>query len=664
MGFYDHPIVDNNSKRSEESVNVLRPLFSRKNGFIFREENPDYGVDVDVELITDDQNVSSWKFAIQIKSKEQLKIITERDEQLISLPFEVSRLGYLSRRAPAFGLVVAYGETDRVYYYDYVENIISRLDNHPNRVGWRDQETVNLLFPLVLITDQEVAAIHKKMLTRHENHARLISEHGKQFNIPNLQYVQENPGKVDFSDPKQIADYLIKFGSYLVTQGEFSLILGLLGRISQDVVNNSLDLVFLSAITYTQTGSVTDAEYFLRKINKRTSELSDEQKGIIQFSQLRVAFLKGDVNYKTFLEKISTIKAYVKDPENVLTIEINELFFQLTDSALNHDIDLNSRDKIDELTNKIDQADLNEGMKHLLLVYHSENIQSYALEIFLHFYSAYQMKLSMNIEVPTQARIDYANLTIAMNQKAMEIVHKAYVHAEKEDLKLLKATAAHNLGKFFYYLHYYLLMQGIGDEPELDEGRVKHYRVHQNFSLIAFNQFRELHMMQNAHEALTLAYDLQYLCLKMHLTQIGPKTAEELIEMVRNIEAECDLQPWHSSAEIMIAGIESRKAGKSASMADLTDDQITFIAKNALTAYNLPAERLVNIIAELKTIQIFTSKCSNKNIELKFNLLHHQNNETRYANPPEFILRHKTLNYETKPSTDIYLLLAQFKHLL
>jgi len=175
MGFNDHPKVDDNSKRSEESVNVLRPLFSRKNGFIFREEQPDYGVDVDVELVINNEEASSLKFAIQIKSKNELKITTEQNEKLVSLSFDVSRIGYLAKRLPAYGLVVAYDEKTKTSYFGYVEDIVARLDNHPHRAGWREQVSTTILFPPVILTNDVVHQIHKKMVLRHENHAKLIA---------------------------------------------------------------------------------------------------------------------------------------------------------------------------------------------------------------------------------------------------------------------------------------------------------------------------------------------------------------------------------------------------------------------------------------------------------------------------------------------------------
>src|SRR5687768_7135691 len=107
MAFSDNPIVDDRSERSEESVLSVRQIFTKKNGFISREENPDYGVDLDVELISE-HGATSNKFPIQIKSANQVTIVEVNGTNFISVQFKTSRLGYLCRRAPAYGIVVIY----------------------------------------------------------------------------------------------------------------------------------------------------------------------------------------------------------------------------------------------------------------------------------------------------------------------------------------------------------------------------------------------------------------------------------------------------------------------------------------------------------------------------------------------------------------------------
>ncbi|MFC2152916.1 DUF4365 domain-containing protein, partial [Bacteroidota bacterium] len=121
MTFFDNPIVDESSKISEESVLHVKGLFSRKNRFISREETPDYGVDLDVELIKNN-GASGLKFAIQIKSSKNLKYINQ--SSVVSFKFKTSRLGYLSRRKPAYGIIIVYDDNTQIAYFEYVETII------------------------------------------------------------------------------------------------------------------------------------------------------------------------------------------------------------------------------------------------------------------------------------------------------------------------------------------------------------------------------------------------------------------------------------------------------------------------------------------------------------------------------------------------------------
>jgi hypothetical protein len=125
MAFNDEPTVDANSERSEESENMLRLLFNKKAGFIYREEKPDYGVDVNIELV-DSRGATSKVFPIQIKSTSALTIVTHSQATYASIEFKTSRLGYLCRRTPIFGLITIYDEATKRTYFDYVDDIVTR----------------------------------------------------------------------------------------------------------------------------------------------------------------------------------------------------------------------------------------------------------------------------------------------------------------------------------------------------------------------------------------------------------------------------------------------------------------------------------------------------------------------------------------------------------
>ena len=443
MGYYDDPIVDENAKRSEESVNAVKSLFTRRNGFISREENPDYGVDFDVEPVYEGFKASSKKFAIQIKSSQSLDLITHEETQFVSLPFKTSRLGYLARRDPGYGIIVIYEESSAVCYFDYVEEIIARLDDHPGRQDWRDQQTVNILVPLNRLDTASLQAMHARYKKRFENSSRLLEKHGPEFNIPVLIHGEGNKEEqtVDFKDPVQIPSFLEKHGAMLFNEHEFAMLHQMLGLISKNDIDRSAELVFLAAITYTQVGQMIEAEYYIRKANKRAVELSGEKLRIISFSQIRVEFLKGDIDYVQFQERLKTLAEEVDDVENQLVIEINLLLFELAglgDDSKTCEI---FEEKVAGLLGKINTANIPEDKKHLLSVYHSEIVHTYAVGRFMTDFASYKVKESLGLNMPIAERAKMAGETVAMVQGATALASKAYVYAKSKDLQLLEATS-------------------------------------------------------------------------------------------------------------------------------------------------------------------------------------------------------------------------------
>ena len=664
MAFNDAPIVDDNSKRSEESVNAVRAFFTKRNGFIYREETPDYGVDVDVELIVQGKDASSWKFPIQIKSKKELNIIDENGTSLISFPFVVSRLGYLSRRAPAYGIVILYDEKEKICYFDYVDAIINRLNDHPERNNWRDQDSVSILIPPNIINEESLAQIHQIMVARHENHQQLIAEHGNKFNIPYLQVSKQVPVETDLTDPVQAGAFLIRYGIFLFNEQEYIKILTLMGLLNGTTIGSSIDLLFLATITYTRIGNVVEAEYYLKKIKRCDNQLTIEQKGVIQFSELRLDFLKGNINYRSFLNQLSALEENIEGVENKLVVKINRLYFELNERALAGNFEIEVKNEIDALTLQINQAQLTQDQKHLLLVYHAENINSFALESFLHFNSNFQLSQSLQIEVPMHTRVALAKFSTDMMQQAIHLALDAYRFAESNEFFLLKATAAHNLGKFFFQTKYYLLMQGIKDDPDHNTESITDYRRYYAFSVTAYNHFMKLHMQQSAHEAVANAYELQSLCLKLHSFQLGNKTGAELMSMIRSLENANSLTAFDSAADLITKVLEKRKSATATRFAAITDEEIRKLAMDALNLYNLSEDRLPNMITEIKAMRVFDAQCKNPDIDLLTNNMHLNTPESRYAMPPVFVLQDKQSKFQTPPDNEIDRLLRKFKHLL
>ncbi|WP_288879231.1 DUF4365 domain-containing protein [Pedobacter panaciterrae] len=664
MSFYDDPIVDDNSKRSEESVNVVKSLFTRKNGFISKEETPDYGVDLDVELVLNQKNASSYKFAIQIKSTIAVKIIDYDSAPYISFPFKTSRLKYLAKRAPSYGLVIIYDDTNSKAYFDYVEEIIKRLDEHPQKIDWRNHDQVSLLIPSTPLTSDILPEIHQKFRTRFENNNALLKEHGRQFNIPYLETNTNSADKLDLKDPIKLAKFLEIHGNMLFNENEFKSISQMLGIVNKQQINSSPELIFLSAITYTRMGDVVEAEYYIRKAKKIKSQLSEEYNRIINFSELRIEFLKGNIDHALFSQKFRELSAWEVDIENKLTLDINAIWMDFMTSL--DDLDkLDLLHEIEQIWERISQAELSIDKKHVLNVYLSEVQHSYGVEKFLRLYHKYKIKESLQVPMSDQERATEAIAIAGLTESATSIVGKAYNYGNENKLPILKAISAHQLGKNFFTMRSALRLVAQEDKMQVNQEKlIESYLRNQTYCLVAYTLFLELHMFENAHNALTTTYEIQKLGFEITGVVSGPRSPDQLLKIIREIETAYDLMPFESAVDNMSSLSLKRNKNDREILKDASEKDLERFAKDILAAYQLPEERLPYILHDLNILKTFEQRCNNPNIELLQDLTHMQSNATKYAQPPIYILRHKTLNIQTKPSSDIESLLNEFSSVL
>lgn len=667
MGYYDDPIVDENAKRSEESVNAVKSFFTRKNGFISREEIPDYGVDFDVELIYDGSKASSKKFAIQLKSSQSLDIITHGKIEFVSLQFKTSRLGYLARRDPGYGIIVVYDESSGICFFDYVEDIVERLDAHSGKLDWRDQQTVNLHIPLNKLENQVLVSLHKRYRKRFENSLRLLEKHGPEFNIPVLIHEGEklNESKIDFDDPSSMAELLEKHGAMLFNEHEFAMLHQMLGRVSKNHIDNSPELIFLAAITYTQVGQMVEAEYYIRKANKRSAELSDEKLRLISFSQIRVDFLKGDIDYAEFQVRLKKLAEQINDIENQLVIEVNILLFELAD--LREDLKAHSvfEKKLSELFERIASADIPIDKKQLLNVYYSEILHTYSVGRFMTDFVEYKVKESLGFDIPVASRIKLAGDTVAMIQTATGIAISAYKYAKDKNLLLLEATSQSHLGKYFFSFQFSLI--AVGQEELLSENKdeiLQSYITNINYCLNANNVFQDLNMFQNAYEALGTAYQLLVLGHRLTGIYAGERDPQEFQRIMGEMQNAFDLPPYEDLTNQFVGLGKDKNPDGNQILKDASDEKIEMLARGVLKGYDLPESRLVNIIHEMKMIRSFQQKCSNPNIELLYDFEHLESKTTAYAFLPKCILFHKLIGFRTSPSSDIDFLLEQMSTII
>ncbi|QXV63989.1 DUF4365 domain-containing protein [Mucilaginibacter sp. 21P] len=401
MSFYDDPIIDDNAKRSQESVHFVKGIFSEKNGFAYREENPDLGVDLDVELIVGGQGASSKKFPVQIKSAVAFRKIRSEEKSYISFNFKTSRLGYLAKRPPAYGIIALYDETEQQCYFDYVDEVVRRLDDHPSREGWREQDSVNILVPLQSLDKNVLPLLHEKFLKRHQNSDMLIKEHGQKFNITFLgPNADRSEVTLNQKDPEQVAAFLETYGNFLYNEAEYAILVHLLGLVNRSRLINSSMLVFLATITYTRTGNLIDANYYLRKARKMPELMQGESKALIEYSASRVEFMKGNIDHDYFLNEFRTNADQTENYYNKLHLKINMLFFELIKGMENGKLADDIEKQVTSLGQEIEAADVAEDEKQILRCHHADSQFHFAVRAEAALYREVSFKEAMGCPMP------------------------------------------------------------------------------------------------------------------------------------------------------------------------------------------------------------------------------------------------------------------------
>jgi len=662
MSFLDNPTVDANSERSEESVLKVKGVFNRKAGFISREENPDYGVDIDVELIAA-HSATSNSFAVQIKSTSEVNIINREKEKFISLEFSTSRLGYLCRRPPAYGLIVIYDESTQTCYYDYVEDIVNRLARHRDDDEWKNQEHVNIRLPLAILNAESAIRIHEKMLIRFSNHERLIGAFGHLYRIPSHEH-RTSDAETDFNDPKQVERILKEMGLDLFNSQEYSMILDLLARLPSNVISKSKDILLVAAITNGQVGMIIDCSYYLEKCERFVTEYNDDEKFLLEYTRLMVGFKKGNLNQKEFEKGLSELKQKSNNILNILTLDINLIYIKFLTGIDEGRVDENTLTLIREIFSKIEQSGLPAKDKVLLKLFNLENLHNYGTDLLLRDAGKFRIQMQMGIYVPENDRAKRASGILNILNSANSEAHNILTESKVSNNKLANAFAAYYKARFFFSTKYHTMMLTAQEEPVGAESLSKIYEYNLNFCYESISLFFDLGMLHEAHQALCCAYEIQTLYRVMYKEDIGSKTVADVESTIRQVELETGISKYESIVEPTYNAFRVHKEGNDTTWASVADNEVEKFAKLVLEAYGIPEERLVNIVSDINTYKTFEKECTNEDIELLQDLSHLQSAATIYASAPIYVMRSKKTGIQSKPSSNIHELLDQFANII
>ena len=658
MAFWDEPIVDENAKKSEELVNAVKSLLTRRHGFISRVEEPDYGVDLNVELM-DQSGATSQMFPVQIKSTAKV-ILVERDgEAFAPLVFKTSRLGYLCRRAPVSGIIVLFDDATATCYFDYVEDIVARLNAQHGNQDWWPQETVTIQLQAQPLDLTALPTLHQKFTQAHHRHQLLLLNYGGRYNLTAVVPTASGKPPFDITDPQQVAALLEEFGGLLHNQQEFPLLLDLFGRLPAPQINASKTLLFFAALTYVQTGNIIEGEHFLNKCFRRREEFDAASLELLEFAHIRADFIKGENSPSTYLDKLTALQANTQSPLNRLTFEINSIHIRLVEDFNGSAIP--DAAVITDLFPAIEAAPIAEKDKQLLKLFNSENLHTFGCEQLLKL--ANQVKVGDKFGIPVEpvVRFERAQAINTLVTQAIKVVESVAAYAKAENDHLLNAHALLYSSRFFFALHYCLMMVHFDKPVELIPVLHTQYKQKYNASGEAHSLFRSLGLFKEAHHALSTAYELQTLFQLRYNSQLSPQPLAELLQALRVLEKENGFPAFESAVKPAHDGMSEAVDRPPIRLIDVPESQIQVVAKRYSELVDLPPDRLPFLVADIQAFQLFARECDNDEVEMIAEDDHLRDSRTAYAKPVSYRLRHKITGFQTPLSDNVHQLLSEFK---
>jgi mRNA-degrading endonuclease YafQ of YafQ-DinJ toxin-antitoxin module len=645
------PKVDLYAINSDESVRAVESFFCQRNSFIPRPEKPDYGVDLNIELIVDDY-ASSYIFPIQIKSTVIVKEMKFDDVIYITLSFPVKTLIYLSQRLPAYGLIIIYDVTNQKCYYEYVEEVHSRINKERNYdETWHKQENVQIRIPKSNILNQDsIKDIHRVFLERFQNHARLVQDHGAIYNIPILQKKDSALSPIEF---------LRKYGFMLLELSNAAYIHNLIQSIpTRDFVSDS-KLVLIAVIAYSNIGMCVDAEYYIGIARRYDSQYQQNEKDLLRFAKLRIDYLLGRNRGKSYYASLKDLSESTENLENKLILKLNILSYKLlNDAEFSTDYKDLSKEAFD-FFETLETASVEIQKRYSMMMSHVQNIILYESKISTISLGRLAIKerpLELNLN---KERFEILQETERVFDKLRRIIVKCLLFARSNEDHLLEATASFKLGMLTYSREFTRLIFTF-QNPSIEEELKLAYQL----LLAAAYRFRELSLLNDYRLSLAAAHELAEISrIKYKLSLSTVEETESIIKVINSITNKMGLEEefddtkiqnmWNKYQEIL-------NTPEDQMISELSEDQIHKYGLEILKAIELPNDRLENIKRDLRASSVFHKVVGDSDTYILLNDNSARRNTSEYYKyPSEYIILNKKTQMQTLPNTDIEYLLKQ-----
>lgn len=655
MSFFKNPEIDRSSEASEESVIATRAFFCQKNGFLSREENPDKGVDLDVELLTDKQ-VSGFKFAIQIKSVQGIDRIKKKNKQYLSYSLKTSRLGYLCRRKPGLGIIVLYDVETKKLYFEYVEKIYSRITKEKGNYDWKNNETVKIhIQEKNLLNEASVKNIFRTMETRYLNFLSMYSQNSYDFDLPTFD-------EDKFKDPLSILE---EYGYVFFNKNEYQIIFSIISSLPISKIVNNHKILLLAAVTHYEIGYYVEGDFYANKCQQYQNKYSDEEKEILSLARLSSGFFFGRTERDTYLNSLKQLKSSIKNKMNFVLVRQKILFLEISSfMQKGEEIQESLLVELFSIWEDIEKIDTNETAKQYFLLEIFSFMHQVGILIFINTTSRMAIYRRMFGELPLGERENYARIISLLLSKPFEYLAGVWNNANKIADDYLMAMVLYKKQYMFFGFclqHFFLKLsedKSIHEIKEIYDHNV--FTVAYDDLITAYNLFIKKMNLANAYKTLTLSLEVDYLYSILYGKSIDQNRFEKIKEIIKDLEGKLGLLQYEIVTDNMIKTYIS--ASSHDPLLAISREEAQQYAKMFVDSVGIPEDRIENILFDIGFCQEASEEINNQYFELLQNLQHTKKIETLYKEKPKYIIKCKGCGYQTDEYNDLKRLLEDLKN--
>lgn len=652
MAFSDNPTSDKYSKNSEKSLHALKGILLMDNGFISRTVTPDYGVDEKIELLLQNGNefsgASNKHFALQLKSVDTKNpYIKKKGKDYIKLQFETSRLGYLLKIPPAYGIISIYDVKTEVIYYEYAEEIYNHLTDIHQGKSWKSKKSVTIYISKGnILNNNSAREIHSNMLQRHTNAQLCFNAFGADYGI-NTYEDEITKDKLDFNNPKVVIEQLNLNGWKLIHANEFSMILSLLEKVHNNDIFKSNKLTAIVATTYCESGKFIDSNYIISKYNQIYDD-SDEYYDSLEFIKFKTDFALGKLDYKGYQTTLERIVNNIKGEYNQIIIKINLLHIKLLTETNNKKYNEETIKDIMSIVQIISNSKLEEKSKFYLSTYNIFNIIIYYINYITSTIGAIKLKESLNQPIFQSEILEFIKKETLFDELIRRTLAKTWIFADKNDDTYLKASCLQNTSNYFFLKNLNALMMDSYDLLSLESSmELFETKINQAFS--AANLFEELGRYKDSYSSLNLAYELTALYFHTQGEEINNKLSD-LDLLLQKFAKQYGFSKYESQ---VIDYFNKKKEGYT-----VNDELIEEYAYVIIDSLKIPTDRKMNIVLSMENNNLFAKLENSINFNLLEDLKHTLSSATHYKEPVTYILECKKCKQHSLPNQDINVIVS------